>query len=90
MKKIENRYILSFSKEELTDSNVKRIIRELINLKLNLQRYKDFITISPAEFEVLSKFTGEFVDKSKYNSKIMFKGEIGKIRGKRLVIQKDL
>jgi hypothetical protein len=85
MKK-ESRFILSFSKEEIANSNIKALIRELINLKLNLQRYKDFLTISPAEFEIISKL-GEFVDKEKYNRQIIFKGEVGKIKGKRIVVQ---
>ena len=84
---IQSRFILSFSKEELADSKVRAIIRELINLKLNLQRYKDFITIGPAEFEIISKFS-EFVDKEKYNNQITFKGEIGKINGRKLVVVK--
>jgi hypothetical protein len=50
-----------------------------------MQRYKEFITISSAEFEIVSKF-GEFVDKKKYNNQTNFKGEIGKIKGKRLVL----
>jgi len=85
-KEIQNRYILSFSKEDLADSRVRAIIRELINLKINVQKYKDFVTISPAEFEVVSKFS-EFVDKKKYNSQTSFKGEVGKINGRKLVVK---
>ena len=86
VKEIQNRYVLSFSKEDLANSRVRNIIRELIELKMNMQRYKDFITISPAEFETVIKFS-EFVDKAKYNNQITFKGEVGKIRGKKLVVK---
>lgn len=86
MKEIQNRFILSFSKEDLDNSRVRAIIRELVELKLNMQKYKDFLTISPAEFEIMKKFS-EFVDKAKYNNQITFKGEIGKIRGKKVVIK---
>ena len=85
MKQTQKKYILSFSKEDLMNSNIKQLIRKIIDVKLNIQKYKDFITISSAEFEILSKF-GEFVDKEKYNRQIMFKGEVGKIKGKRLVV----
>lgn len=86
-KQKKKQYILSFNEEELANPNIRAIIRELINLKLNMQRYNSFYTISQAEFIVLSKFSSEFVDKSKYESQTQFKGEVGKIRGKRLVIQ---
>jgi ribosomal protein S19 len=85
-KEIKNRYILSFSKEEIANSRVRTIIRELIELKLNMQKYKDFITISPAEFEIVSKL-GDFVPKEKYNSQTTFKGEVGKIKGRKLVVK---
>jgi hypothetical protein len=85
-KEIQNRFILSFSKEDLTNSRIKAVIRELIDLKLNIQRYKDFLTISPAEFEIVTKFS-DFVSKEKYNNQITFKGEVGKIRGKKLVVK---
>jgi ribosomal protein S19 len=86
MKEIQNRYILSFSKEEMANSRVRTIIRELIELKLNMQKYKDFITISPAEFEIVSKL-GDFVPKEKYHSQTTFKGEVGKIKGRKLVVK---
>ena len=79
------RYILSFSQEEISNARVKTIIISLIELKLSMQKYRDFLTISPAEFEVLSKF-GDFVPKEKYKSKITFKGEVGKIKGRRVVV----
>lgn len=85
-KEIQNRFTLCFSKEDLNNSKVRNLIRELIELKLNIQRYKDFVTISPAEFEIISKF-GDFVDKTKYNNQITFKGEVGKIRGRKLVVK---
>jgi hypothetical protein len=61
------------------------MIRELIDIKMNLQKYNDYVTISPAEFEIIKKFS-DFVDKKKYESQITFKGEIGKFKGRRLVI----
>jgi hypothetical protein len=85
-KEIQNRFILSFSKEDLAVSKIRDIIRELIEVKINTQKYRDFITISPAEFELVSKFS-DFVDKEKYNNKVTFKGEVGKIKGKKLVVK---
>lgn len=81
-----NRYILSFSKEDLTNSKIRNLIRDLIEIKIVTQRYRDFISISPAEFEIVSKFS-DFVDKKKYANAVTFKGEKGKIRGKKLVVQ---
>ena len=63
MKKItENKFALFFSKEELVNSNIKDLIRKLIEIKFNLQRHSPFFSVSPAEFELLSKF-GDFVEK---------------------------
>jgi hypothetical protein len=80
-----NKLNLSFSKEELADRRIIDLIKKLVDVKINVQRFKDFITISPAEYEVIRKFT-DFVPKENYNSKITFKGEIGKIRGRRVVV----
>jgi len=85
-KEKNNNFILSFSKEEIANSNIRAIIRELLDIKFNMQRHKEFITISSAEFEIISKL-GEFVDKSKYDYQIQFAGEVGKIKGKRIVVQ---
>jgi len=85
MKK-ENRFILSFSKEEISNSNIRAIIRELIQLKMNMQKYKEFVLINSAEFEIISKL-GDFVDKKKYNNQITFKGEVGKMKGRRIVME---
>jgi len=82
----QNRFILYFSKEDLNNPKIKKTIKDLINLKLENQKYKDFVSISPAEFEILTKMTGEFVPKEKYNNMVTFKGEVGKIRGKKLVV----
>lgn len=81
----EKKLNLSFSKEELANSNVRVLIRKLIELKLNLQKYKPFLSISPVEFEIISKL-GDFVEKEKYHNQIEFKDEVGKIKGKRVVI----
>ena len=86
VKEIQNRFILSFSKEDLGVSRIRNIIRELIDIKLHTQKYKDFLEISPAEFEIVSKFS-EFVPKEKYDSQTTFKGEVGKIKGKKLVVK---
>lgn len=85
-KEPENKYALYFTKEEVANSNIRAIIKKLIDMKMNMQKYRDFIEISPAEFEIISKL-GEFVDKSKYHSDLIFKGEVGKIKGKRLVVK---
>ena len=85
-KKTQSRFTLSFSREDLNSSRIRAIIRELVEIRLFTQKYKDFIEISPAEFEIVSKFS-EFVPKEKYNSQTTFKGEVGKIKGKKLVVK---
>lgn len=85
-KEIQNRFILSFSKEDLAVSKVRNLIRDLVDIKIHTQKYKDFIEISPAEFEIVSKFS-DFVSKEKYDSQTTFKGEVGKIKGKKLVVR---
>jgi hypothetical protein len=86
MKEIQNKFILSFNKEEMSNSRIRKIIRELIDIKMNIQKYNDYVTITPAEFEIIRVFS-EFVDKRKYNNQITFKGEVGKIKGKKLVVK---
>jgi len=89
MKKDKSKKLsLFFSKEELNDRRVIGIIKELVEIKINIQRYNDFISISPAEFEVISKFT-EFVPKDLYKCQVSFKGEVGKIKGKRVIVNDD-
>jgi hypothetical protein len=83
--KVNENFILSFSKEEISNSRIRAVIIELIDLKFNMQRHKPFLTISPAEFEIIKKL-GDFVDKSKYNNKTEFKNEKGKIKGRRVVV----
>ena len=78
-----NQFILSFSKEEMANPEFKGIVRKLIEIKLN-QKNKEFITISPAEFEIVSKL-GEFVPRERYSKKT-YEGEVGKIKGKRLIV----
>jgi hypothetical protein len=81
---------LFFSPEELTNPKMKKLIQEMITLKFEIQKYKDFIKISPLEFELVQiVFRGEFVDKSKYGNITTFKGEVGKIRGKKLIIEDE-
>jgi hypothetical protein len=85
MAKKEEKLNLSFSREELSNSKIKGLIRELIEVKLNLQRYKPFLSVSPVEFETIVKL-GDFVPKERYENKTEFKGEVGKIKGRRVVI----
>lgn len=84
----ESKFILYFNQVEMNNSRIRQIIRELIELKMNIQKYNDYITISPAEFEIIRVFS-EFVDKKKYNNQITFKGEVGKCKGRRLVIKEN-
>ena len=87
MKKPDCLY-LTFSREEFTNSKIRAIIKELINSKFILQRYHDFIQVSPMEFELIQEvFRGEFIDKSKYGNATNFKNEIGKMRGKRIIVE---
>lgn len=86
MKEIQSKFTLSFNKVEMNNSRIRQIIRELIDIKMNIQKYNDYVTITPAEFEIIRVFS-EFVDKKKYNNQITFKGEVGKVKGKKLVVK---
>lgn len=84
----DNRLALYFTKDELKNSKLRKIINELINEKLDMQKYNDFIKISPMELEFIKlAFRGEFVEKAKYHNMTTFKNEIGKIRGKKLILE---
>jgi len=77
-------FALSLTKEEISNARIRKHVTEIFGLKMDMQRYHDFITISEAEFEIVSKF-GDFVPAEKYHNQLSFKGEVGKIKGKRLV-----
>lgn len=82
----QNQYTLSFSKEELSNPKFRRAIENLIAVRLEVQKYHDFIVISEAEFEIVSQYSN-FVPKALYKSQVTFKGEVGKINGKKLVVK---
>jgi len=83
----ENLY-LSFSQEEFKNAKIRETIKQLIQHKFMMQKYKDFIKVTPMEFELIQQsFRGEFVDKSKYNNITTFKNEAGKMRGKKIIIE---
>ena len=85
--KTENQFALYFSKEELANSKIKVLIQKFIEEKFNMQRHAPFISVGPAEFELIKKL-GEFVEKEKYDNKTEFKDEQGKMRGKRVCVVK--
>ena len=86
MVKKEIKLNLSFSKEELATPRIKSAIKNLVDLKLELQKYKPYLSVSQIELGIITKFS-DFVAKAKYNNKTEFKGEVGKIKGKRLVLE---
>lgn len=84
-KKEEKTYSISFSEKEITNSRIKTIVENLVNEKLNLQRGKDYYEVTESEFELLKKYDG-FVPKEKYGGEGRYPTEIGKYKGKRVVI----
>ena len=84
----ENLIYLTLSRSEFANPKIRLAIQEIITQKFNMQKYNDFIKVSKAEFEVIKlAFRGEFVEKAKYNNLTNFKGEAGKMRGKRLIVE---
>jgi hypothetical protein len=79
---------LTLSRAEFANPRIRMAIQEIINQKFHMQKYNDFVKVSKVEFELIkTAFRGEFVPKERYNNVTTFKGEIGKIRGKKLIIE---
>jgi hypothetical protein len=81
---------LHFSREELANPKIREIVKSLVTAKLDMQKYHDFIQITPIEFEFIQQvFKGEFVPKERYDNITTFKNEVGKIRGKKLIVENE-
>jgi hypothetical protein len=76
--------VLVFSEEELKDKRLIKPLHDLVLLKLSLQK-GEFISISQVELEVIKNIG--LVPKEKYEE-VKYKGEVGKFRGKRVVLIK--
>jgi hypothetical protein len=82
------KYCLSLSREEIAHPKIREALKEIISNKFQMQKYNDFIRISEVEFELINQaFRGEFVPKEKYNNLTTFKNEVGKMRGKKLIVE---
>lgn len=79
-------FALMFSETELKDKRLVKPLHDLVLLKLSIQK-GEYISVSPVELEII-KILG-FVPKEKYNKETKYKGEIGKFRGKRVVLIKQ-
>ena len=89
-KKTKDLTYIYLSHEELVNPRIRVLIKELINQKLIMQKYNDFIKVGILEFHLIQDiFRGEFVPKEKYNNMTNFKNEFGKLRGKRVIISEE-
>lgn len=86
----KNLSYIYLTREELSNPRMKEIVKQLITQKFVMQKYNDFIKVSILEFHMIENiFKGEFVPKEKYNNVTIWKGEIGKIRGKKLIVVEE-
>ncbi len=79
-------YQLGLSERELRNSRVRNMVISLLDLRLSLKRLVPYYRLSSAEFELI-KNSSSFVPKKKYKNNTKFKNEIGKYKGKRLVLE---
>ena len=81
---MENKYALNFSEEELNNTDIKLMILKLIDYKIKFQK-TPYLEVSEAEFYFIKRLS-EFVPKKLYENQTKYKGEVGKFKGKRLVL----
>ena len=80
----ERIYTIDFTSKDLLNSNFKKVLNNFLNAKLEIQKSKDHYEINESEAELLKL---EIVTKDKYNGNTTFEGEIGKLKGKRVVVK---
>ena len=76
-----------FTERELTFPRINQFIKEIITEKLAIQKNDKYYSFNDFEFKVLATRFGDFVPKERYDNDTEFKGEKGKIRGKRVVVE---
>ena len=87
IKKPEDKvFDLTFSQEELRNPNIRSTIATLLTIKFNMYRTNPYYEVSEAELVAIASMP-LFTDIKKYG-KGRFPNEIGKYRGKPVVLKK--
>lgn len=81
----EKLYTLTLTQKDVKDSRVFNLLRDLTNQVLSNQK-TEYYEVSEAMLLVLEKMGG-LVTKDKYNNQVKYVGEIGKYKGKRVVLK---
>lgn len=84
----EKIYKMHLKESELQNQRVKKALRDFLNVRLNLQKTQPFFVITEAEWKILSDHPN-WVDVKAYNPtrKGRLTGEVGKFRGKKVVVK---
>ena len=80
----EKIYTIEFTEKDLLNSHFKKAAVGFLNLKLELQKHKDHYEINESEAELLK---AEIVGKKNYENETTFEGEVGKLKGKKVVVK---
>ena len=83
----EKTYKLEITEKELKNPQIKRAINDLIILRAQLQSAGLTFTISEAELEIMP-FVKLFTPIREYGEK-KYPGEIGKLKGSRVILRKE-
>lgn len=78
---------LKLTEDELKDSNIKRHVRSILDLRFKRYKHKPFVEISPAEYEIIKPMVLPWERYAKNRKELKSKKEIGKYKGKRIVLK---
>lgn len=90
MRKKEKSYTLIIPEGEFKNFEMKKALEKVVDVRLKMNRSQPFYQISEVEYEFLKR-TYHWVPLEKYKKSKGFKkhpGEIGKYKGKRVVLVK--
>lgn len=90
MIKKEKNYTLIIPESEFKNFEMKRALEKIVDIRLKINKSKDFYQISEVEYEFLKRGI-HWVPLEKYKKSKGFKkhkGEIGKYKGKRVTLVK--
>lgn len=89
-------FAIYFTEKELENQRIKNILLSLIETKINTSFIgKNYIIVGKAEYEILKRSGSSVTDYKKYKrrgvKKLQIDGakEIGKYRGKRLLLKRE-
>ena len=87
----EKSFTIRFTQKELKNTRIRKAVLALIDLKAREQRFTRFVLISQSEYDILKEYNPSFMvpwqKYAKSRKELVYKEEVGKYLGKRLVVK---